>query len=96
MSLEEEEKGGLVQGVAVGYCYRGMLEWLPSLQNAVLRVLFPNFSATPLGIEAGGKRAFAHASHLSPHDSQLMQREPTDPSSSSETRLIHFAALCFA
>lgn len=67
--LEEEEKGGLVLGVAVGYCYRGMLEWLPSLQNAVLRVLilqllrvlFPNFSATPFGIEAGGKRASARA-----------------------------------
>lgn len=90
MSLEEEEKGGLVQGVAVGYCYRGMLEWLPSLQNAVLRVLilqllrvlFPNFSATPFGTEAGGKRTFAHTSHLSlppPRDSQLMQRAAVNP-----------------
>lgn len=78
MSLEEEGKGGLVQGVAVGYCYRGMLEWLPSLQNAVLpvlilqllRVLIPNFSATPFGIEAGGKRTFPPF----PRDRELMQR----------------------
>lgn len=82
MSLEEEGKGGLVQGVAVGYCYRGMLEWLPSLQNAVLpvlilqllRVLFPNFSATPFGIEAGGKRTSARSFPPFPRDSQLMQR----------------------
>lgn len=47
-----------------------MLERLPSLQNAVLcvlilqllRVLFPNFSVTPVGIEAGGKRTFVHTS----------------------------------
>lgn len=31
-------KGGRFQRVAVGYCYRGMFEWLPSLQNAVLCV----------------------------------------------------------
>lgn len=71
------ENGGWFQGVAVGYCYRGMLEWLPSLQNAVLcvlipqllRVLVPNFSSTPFGTGDGGKHTFVPLSHFFPPQS---------------------------
>lgn len=102
-------KGGRFQRVAVGYCYRGMFEWLPSLQNAVLCVRAsspcscsvcssPTFLQLflPFRQAANAPLCASHTGFPQQSADAALCRKTTGPSSSSELESARFSALWFA